>query len=66
MDAFGEVGVEHLCQSARALEKIKNITHKGMGCRAYTARLCARCHQIRYIMHALPYCRPYMAQRCAG
>ena len=35
-----EVGVEHLHQSARAPEKIKNITHKGMGCRAYTSHLC--------------------------
>ena len=36
------VGVEHLRQSARAPEKIKNITPKGMGCRAYTSLLCAR------------------------
>ena len=54
---WGEVGVEHLRQSARAPEKIKNINHADMGCRAYSGHLCARWHQIGYIKHTQPCCR---------
>ena len=51
-DASGRSQHRAFRHSARGLEKIKNIAHKGMGCRAYTSLLCARCHHFLYITHA--------------